>query len=65
MILARLVRLAKPAGNFILQRARRDQCLFTLDDRRIGFQPGFGRGYRVSERAFTIDQPLIPQQELG
>lgn len=65
MVLAQLVRVAKPAGNLILQRTRRNQCLFTLDDSRIGFEPSLGRGYRFSERAFTIDQRLIPQQELG
>lgn len=65
MVLTGLVGLAQPACNFILQRTRRDQSPFAFDDCRIRIQSGLGRGYRVSERAFTIGQRLIPQQELG
>lgn len=65
MVFARAVGFAEPDRDLLLALLCRRNRLFTLDDRRIRFQPRPCRADRLSERALAIDQRLISQQELG
>ena len=65
MVLAHLVRLTQAAGDLVLLGAGRSQRVLAFDDGGIRLQPRFGGCDRLAERALSINQRLIAEQELG